>query len=108
MTPAELLAELERQGVTLTLSQRSDRLKVDAPAGVFTAGLRAQLGKHKGGLLRLVSEREFACYQADVRARAVEYQRTRGGTLKAAETEILFQLGGFDKWRSHADELRAA
>jgi hypothetical protein len=108
MTPAELLAILEGQGVRLTLGPRSDRIKVDAPAGVVTSALRAQLGTHKGELLRLVGDREFAGYQADVRARAVGYQRTRGGTLKAAETEILFQLGGFDRWRMRPDELRAA
>lgn len=56
MTPADLLTELERRGVKLTLA--GDRLHVEAPAGVLTPDLKETLAKHKAALLTLLEERE--------------------------------------------------
>jgi hypothetical protein len=50
MTLPELQSSLDRLGVGLTLD--GDRLKVDAPPGVLTAAIKAELVTHKPALIR--------------------------------------------------------
>ncbi|ETW98425.1 MAG: hypothetical protein ETSY1_18745 [Candidatus Entotheonella factor] len=56
MTAAELLHELHRLGVHL--SANGDRLVCEAPKGVLTSGLQAQLQSHKAEILRLLTQAE--------------------------------------------------
>ena len=58
MTAQELLTELERAGVLLTLGTDSGRLRVNAPAGALTREWRRALVELKAELLELVYERE--------------------------------------------------
>ena len=56
MTTSELVNELKRHGATLTV--RSDRLCIDAPAGVVTPELRATLVDRKHEILELLRRHE--------------------------------------------------
>lgn len=58
MTAQELLIELERAGVLLTLGADSGRLRVEAPAGALTPEWRRALVEQKAELIELVYERE--------------------------------------------------
>ena len=53
MTAAELLAELRRRGVKLTVN--GDRLRYEAPRGALTPELLEAMRQHKPELLRLLS-----------------------------------------------------
>ena len=53
MTPLELLADLDAQGVRLTA--HGDRLAFDAPSGVVTPDLRGLLKAHKPELLAILA-----------------------------------------------------
>ena len=55
MTPAELLAKLERLNVKVSLA--GDKLRLEAPAGVLTRELREALRQHKPALTALLSGR---------------------------------------------------
>lgn len=52
MTPSELLADLTSRGVILT--RNGDKLRVQAPPGVVTVELRAELARYKLALLALL------------------------------------------------------
>jgi hypothetical protein len=54
MTAAELLAELNRRGISLRV--QGDRLELDAPRGALTPELRRALADHKAELLRLLAD----------------------------------------------------
>jgi len=49
MTPLDLLAELQRLNVKLTLA--GDKLRLEAPAGVLTPALKEVVTKHKPELV---------------------------------------------------------
>ena len=53
MSPHRLLADLRQQGVTL--ERRGDRLRVDAPQGVLTPEIRADLVAHKAAILQVLA-----------------------------------------------------
>ena len=53
MTPRELLTMTRHVGIVLEV--RGDRLHVEAPAGIVTAGLRDELTWHKPTLLTLLA-----------------------------------------------------
>lgn len=53
MTTKELLAELQNLGVGL--AGQDGRLKIDAPSGVITPAIRAELALHKTELLTLLA-----------------------------------------------------
>ena len=53
MTPAELLAKLERLNVKVSLA--GDKLRLEAPAGVLTPELKEALRQHKAALMALLS-----------------------------------------------------
>jgi len=55
MTPAELLAKLERLNVKVSLA--GDKLRLEAPAGVLTPELKEALRQHKAALIALLSGR---------------------------------------------------
>ena len=54
MTPAELLAHLQRQGVVLWAD--GDRLRYKAPKGLLTPALREELTERKGEILALLRQ----------------------------------------------------
>ena len=53
MTPLDLLAELERRNVKVSLA--GDKLRLEAPAGVLTPDMKEALVKHKPALMSLLS-----------------------------------------------------
>jgi len=53
MTPLDLLAELKRLKVKVSLA--GDRLRLDAPAGVLTPELKGAVQQHKPALMALLS-----------------------------------------------------
>jgi len=55
MTPIDLLAELERLNVKVSLA--GDKLRLEAPAGVLTPELKEALRQHKAALIALLSGR---------------------------------------------------
>jgi hypothetical protein len=57
MTPADLLRDLKRRGVILSI--RGDKLHVDAPAGCLTATDRKALAANKHGLMELIANLEL-------------------------------------------------
>jgi hypothetical protein len=59
MTEAETITEeCERRSVTLSIGESSNVLAFDAPAGVLTPDLRAQIVAHKADIIELLFERE--------------------------------------------------
>lgn len=56
MTPLDLLAELERRNVKLTLS--GDKLRLNAPAGVLTPELKEAVRRQKPALIALLEAQE--------------------------------------------------
>lgn len=70
MTTHELLAELKRSGVVVSLA--GDRLRVEAPTGTVTEDLRRLLVEHKPELMAVLAEEE------DWRAEALEAERRFG------------------------------
>lgn len=56
MTPLDLLAELERLNVKLTLA--GDKLRLEAPAGVLTPELKETVRRQKPALIALLEARE--------------------------------------------------
>lgn len=56
MTPAELLAELERLNVKVTLA--GDKLCFEAPAGVLSPELKETIAQHKQSLIEELQKRE--------------------------------------------------
>jgi hypothetical protein len=55
MTPLDLLAELERRNVKVSLA--GDKLRLEAPAGVLTPEIKEALRQHKAALIALLSGR---------------------------------------------------
>ena len=53
MTPVDLLAELERLNVKVSLA--GDKLRLEAPAGTLTPKLKEAIAKHKVVLVALLS-----------------------------------------------------
>ena len=99
MTTSELVNELKRHGATLTV--RSDRLCIDAPAGVVTPELRATLVDRKQEILELLRGRE----QKDSDPRQPS-QQDRGASL-SAECSIFEVPDGWDRpaWISRLRHL---
>ena len=56
MTSKELLRDIAARGVIL--SANGDRLRIDAPEGVLTTELKAELSRHKRALLARLSVSE--------------------------------------------------
>jgi hypothetical protein len=53
MTPLDLLAELERRNVKISLA--GDKLRLEAPAGILTPQLKQAIKQHKPALIALLA-----------------------------------------------------
>ena len=62
MTAAQLTETLSASGIRL--SATDGKLRVDAPAGVMTAEIKAELTMHKPELLALLAQRFCQCCNA--------------------------------------------
>ncbi len=78
MTPLDLLAELERRNVKLTLA--GDKLRLDAPAGVLTPELKDAVRRQKPALIALLEARE-AKRLLETQGWVAIYSKTLGETV---------------------------
>lgn len=58
MTAVQIITECERLSIVLTIGETSSALAYDAPLGVMTPELRAQLIAHKADVIQVLYERE--------------------------------------------------
>ncbi len=92
MTAGDLLADLLREGVTL--SAVGGRLHVEAPRGVLTPGFRAALAGHKAELLRILATTPATPVPALRRVLRAWYAiSARDGDLATIEKALLVPRG---------------
>lgn len=90
MTTSELLAELERLGVTLSIN--GDKLRLEAPVGVLAPALKEAVLKHKQEIMALLSgDGVEEVFWPGVKARVYRARPSclkAGGCLREADCDL--------------------